>query len=939
MPDLTDKEESLFTAALEIPQPAEREAFLNRACADDPALLDRVKRLLDADAQSERVFAGCISSASHLQDDQPPLAGLETDERPGAELSDEERRHARIARYKLLQRLGEGGCGVVYMAEQQEPVRRRVAVKVIKLGMDTKNVIARFEAERQALAMMEHPNIARVLDAGATETGRPYFVMELVRGVRITEFCDQRQLDIRQRLDLFIQICHAIQHAHQKGIIHRDIKPSNILVTLHDGVPVPKVIDFGIAKATEGRLTDNTLFTAYDQFVGTPAYMSPEQAQLSGLDIDTRSDIYSLGVLLYELLTGRTPFDSKELIQSGLDNMRRTLREEDPHRPSTRLNTLYGEDLTATATHRHVEPTKLKSLLHGDLDWIVMKALEKDRDRRYATANGLAADIERYLNNDPVYARPPSRIYRFQKLVRRNQAVFTGIAAVVLALMIGLGAATFFYLREKDLRHGAETREKVAQAALLINQGKFAEADELAGHIEFNKPGLENSVVLRSLGEWNVLNREWSKAANRLAALQRVNERDSPNTTSLDFLRYTAVLLELGDTNRLRKICEASQTRFAQTERPTIAERILMANLLASNDADNDATLRHFADLILPKTPVSIRIQPLSDSSLSVATPYNTNFFTNVLQTQLHFTDFGTGRPFTVSNADNTLTINAGGSNIYDTNDSFFFAHLTVTNDFDYRLRVQSVADVDSDRDNIHRHFSRAGLMARDSLTDNASHEITVAVNSGNTFQNLYRAVRGGSTSDNNALWPAHGSNSWVRLQRIGAVFYTFSSSDGNDWTPLFQLDTTADPDGPFANPVQLGIAVCAHSFVSNTTAVVSDLSVTPTVPINRTIALALLEYRRSHYDKAIEWCHRGIGGYPNYSAARVAAAHAILAMSLSAQHQTGEARSEWQQASLLIERKFSSGLDSGDSAQGYWFDWILAKALLDEAADASNSN
>ena len=268
---------------------------------------------------------------------------------------------SRVGRYKLLQKIGEGGCGTVYLAEQEEPVRRQVALKVIKLGMDTKSVIARFEAERQALAMMDHPNIARVLDAGATETGRPFFVMELVRGTRITKYCDENNLDTVQRLELFIQVCRAIQHAHQKGIIHRDIKPSNILVTLHDGVPVPKVIDFGIAKATEGRLTDNTLFTAVEQFVGTPAYMSPEQAEISGLDMDTRSDIYSLGVLLYELLTGRTPFDTKVLMQSGLDEMRRTLREKEPQLPSTMITSLRRTELTLTAGQRHAEPPKLIS--------------------------------------------------------------------------------------------------------------------------------------------------------------------------------------------------------------------------------------------------------------------------------------------------------------------------------------------------------------------------------------------------------------------------------------------------------------------------------------------------------------------------------------------------------------------------------------------------
>jgi serine/threonine protein kinase len=301
----------------------------------------------------------------------------------------------RIGRYKLLQQIGEGGCGVVYMAEQVEPVRRHVALKIIKLGMDTKNVIARFEAEQQALALMDHPSIAKVLDAGATDTGRLYFVMELVRGVKITDYCDKNHLPTRERLGLFIQVCQAIQHAHQKGVIHRDIKPSNILVTMNDGVPMPKVIDFGIAKATQQRLTDKTLFTAFEQFIGTPAYMSPEQAEMSALGIDTRSDIYSLGLLLYELLTGVTPFDAKDLLQAGLNELRRIIREQEPMRPSTRLSTMLHAELMTTAQCRQAEPPKLIHLVRGDLDWIAMKALEKERSRRYETANGLAMDVLR----------------------------------------------------------------------------------------------------------------------------------------------------------------------------------------------------------------------------------------------------------------------------------------------------------------------------------------------------------------------------------------------------------------------------------------------------------------------------------------------------------------------------------------------------------------
>ena len=309
--------------------------------------------------------------------------------------------------------LGEGGFGTVWVADQEKPVRLRVALKIIKMGMDTKEVIARFEQERQALAMMDHPNIAKVLDAGATPTGRPFFVMELVRGIKITDYCDQNHLSTRARLDLFIQVCQAVQHAHQKGIIHRDLKPSNILVAQHDTVAVPKVIDFGIAKATsDQRLTDKTVFTQFQQFIGTPAYISPEQAEMSGLDIDTRADIYSLGVLLYELLVGQTPFDVKEMMQGGIDALIQIIREREPLRPSTKLNTLQGDARTTAAKRRQTEVGKLVHQLQGDLDWIVMKCLEKDRTRRYDTANGLAMDLQRHLDNEAVLARPASLFRR-----------------------------------------------------------------------------------------------------------------------------------------------------------------------------------------------------------------------------------------------------------------------------------------------------------------------------------------------------------------------------------------------------------------------------------------------------------------------------------------------------------------------------------------------
>ncbi len=596
------EEEVVFDAARLIPEPAARLLYLDRACGRDLELRRRVDSLLAAVDRAENFFNAGGAAVRNLSGELRATTQAQPSSGPDENVG------TRIGNYKLLEKIGEGGGGAVYMADQEKPVRRRVALKVIKLGMDTKSVIARFEAERQALAMMDHPNIARVLDAGATETGRPYFVMELVRGFKITEYCDANNLATEQRLQLYIQVCQAIQHAHQKGVIHRDIKPSNILVTLHDGVPVPKVIDFGIAKATATPLTEKTLFTAYAQLIGTPAYMSPEQAEMSGLDVDTRADIYSLGVLLYELLTGRTPFDPKQLMQAGFDEMRRTLREREPQRPSAILTTLQNDELTATARHRHAEPPRLISQLRGDLDWIVMKALEKDRQRRYETANALAQDIQRYRNNEPVVARPPSRTYRLQKLVRRNKTVFASGFAITLVLICGLAVSTWLFLREREarkravaaeqqeahlrqsaerglhneaeLRRQAEAREKITQAAMLIGAHDLEAADRLIEELPATQGPLEGAAVFRTLGEWNALQQKWPQAAKRFNLLLRVAILEGWDYTALDYSRCAAVFVQDRNPEGYDHFRRTILTQFRTTTDPLVAERTLKNSLL-----------------------------------------------------------------------------------------------------------------------------------------------------------------------------------------------------------------------------------------------------------------------------------------------------------------------------------------------------------------------
>jgi serine/threonine protein kinase/WD40 repeat protein len=586
--------EDLFDAARRLNDPARRRAFLDAACHDHPELRKELEQLLalqpHAQALLDRGVAGFHPEAADLHPLTPAdIASAALTERIGD----------CVGRYKLREKIGEGGCGVVYVADQEEPVRRRVALKVIKSGMDTKSVIARFDAERQALAMMDHPNIARVLDAGATETGRPYFVMELVRGIKITEFCDRNRLTTPQRLDLFVKVCQAVQHAHQKGVIHRDLKPSNILVTVNDGAAVPKIIDFGIAKATEGRLTDLTVYTELNQFIGTPAYMSPEQALMTSVDIDTRSDIYSLGVLLYELLTGRPPFETRELLTLGLDEMRRTIREKEPLRPSTRLSRLSLVELDTTANARSIEAPRLCSSVRGDLDWIVMKCLEKDRARRYATANDLASDLKRHLSSEPVIARPPSRLYIFQKTLRRNRVGFAATAAVMATLITAVMRSHWEAIRLKRAEQEQVRLRRQAEAESYTSDMSAAKQAWDEGDLQHAQKLLDSHRP--KPGEPDLRGYEWRYLWNlfQVKSLKTIDAfRDDPVAILASSPAHMVVVVCCEKTIRLLDPKTGSELfRFTHPDVAAVNPVYAMAlalgatNLLATHRANGVVTL------------------------------------------------------------------------------------------------------------------------------------------------------------------------------------------------------------------------------------------------------------------------------------------------------------------------------------------------------------
>ncbi len=966
------REKAVFVEALEIADPEQRSQFLDQACGADQALREQVEKLLALSQSAGDFFKDCAPALEPAAADAAQVLSAAE-----SALEPEIPETKCIGPYKLLQKLGEGGYGVVYMAEQEQPIRRRVALKIIKLGMDTKNVIARFEAERQALALMDHPNIARVLDAGATETGRPYFVMELVYGVKITDYCDQNRVSMQERLQLFIQVCNAVQHAHQKGIIHRDLKPSNIMVTMHDGVPVPKVIDFGIAKATEQRLTDKTLFTSYAQLMGTPAYMSPEQMELSGLNLDTRSDIYSLGVLLYELLTGHTPFDTTDLLKLGVEELRRTVREQEPLSPSAKLQTLNNEELTKTARMRRIEPPRLLSQLHGDLDWIVLKCLEKDRTRRYETANGLAMDIQHYLHEEAVLARPPSQLYRLQKLVRRNRIVFLFGAAAVAALLLGTLISTMMFIKEREarssearLRREAELREQASHAASLVTQGRFDEADKLVAGLPLNKPSVEISSELRALGDWHAANCRWPEVVARFESVVKVNRLDPPDLVSEDQLKLAVAFIELGN--------RPGYEEFRRSE---------VAKLGLTNLASDYCAFK--AALLLPPDPNMLQLFTVGEEAVEKKFPndkemrpnpphaaqwsevlalleYREGHFSKALYWGYHCES----DPLYNANAAAVATVSLikALSNWRSTNYQTAVVDWTVAYELIQARSQQGLKFQGSpsalfpgapeDLEGPWHEWMIADLLMRECNELLAESDQTLG--SGSTSNNGSRYTNESYYPLFRALGEWHAMRGeWKKARNRFEDVLQFQPDDVRssgdfyhealvllklgDETGFVRLrdaalnrfkDTTNEATAQYAVKIGLLSPAGDSTMVGLEPlvqllgrAAASTASITdPGRASWQLTCLGLFEYRRGNYAKAVDRCRRSLDA-SKYVAIPTVQSEAILAMSL---HKLGDdttARSELDKVKRLVQRGLNRGLDSW-----CWRDWVFARLLLQEA-------
>lgn len=608
------EERLLFSEALDIADPAARSALLDRKCAGQPELRQRVEALLHASLGAETLF-----SSPWYQ------ANTDGDANGGAS-----RYITRIGRYRLLSRIGEGGCGVVYLATQEGPVQRTVALKVIRLGMDTEEVVKRFEAERQALALMEHPYIARVFDAGAADNGRPFFVMERVDGVRITEYCARQRLPLPERLELFIKVCQGVQHAHEKGVIHRDLKSSNILVAEVDGLPVPKIIDFGIAKATSWRGVERTLHTEESgPLIGSPSHMSPEHAWQGGLELDTRSDVFSLGVLLCELLTGMAPFETCDWRRLEPDEIREKVRTREARRPSAVFGSATEETRREAGEQRGVSPEKLQAQMEGELDWIVLKALAKERDRRYATAVGLAADVRRYLTHDVVEARPPGRLYPWRKFVQRNKGPVIAAALVLASLVVGLGLSLFLFVREQRaleaqvelrreteraraneaaLRQRAEAGERIAKAAVQVSYKRLLEADALVSELpaDFVQPSLESAVVFRTLGTWHAQAQRWQQAARYLGAFaSSLTEIDASDVDGVsgDLIPASVAIVRSGRLDDYERFRGLLLRRFAETRHTIVAEQVMKSCLLTPASKQTLNGLTPLSEIVAKSCP------------------------------------------------------------------------------------------------------------------------------------------------------------------------------------------------------------------------------------------------------------------------------------------------------------------------------------------------